>query len=42
MGVINNCYTQAIYPIWINGEKHFYVSNYVSIIDVHYKRYILM
>ena len=39
---MNNIYTKALYLVWINGEKHFYISEYVSIIDVPYKRYTLI
>ena len=37
-----NIYTQAMHPVYINGKKHYYICDYVSIIDVPYKRYILI
>lgn len=35
-------YTQAMHPVYINGEKHYFICDYVSIIDISYKRYILI
>jgi len=39
---MNNIYTQALYKVYNNGQVIYYTSNYVSIIDVPYKRYILI
>ena len=39
---MNDVITKALYVIWIDGERHYYVSDYISIIDVPYRRYSLI
>lgn len=34
--------TKALYVVWIDGEKHYYETDYVSMIDVPYRNYILI
>ena len=37
-----NVKTKALYVVWIDGEKHYYETEYASIIDVPYRNYILI
>lgn len=38
----NNVYTKVLHPVWIDGQQHYYICEYVSMIDVPYKNYILI
>ena len=39
---MNNIYTKALYKVYNNGKVLYYTCEYASIIDVPYKRYILI
>jgi hypothetical protein len=34
--------TKALCVVWIDGEKHYYETEYASIIDVPYRNYVLI
>lgn len=38
----NNVITKAVYPLYWGNEIHYYESDYISIIDVPYKKYYLI